>query len=279
VTGGGRLVLVATPIGNLGDLAPRAVETLRDADAIVCEDSRRTGNLLHRAGVTAPRLVVANEHTEWAARREVVELLDAGATVCVVTDAGTPGISDPGEALVRAALDADHEVSVVPGPVAAVAALVVSGLPTARFVMEGFLPRAGVDRRRRLAALADERERTIVLYEAPHRLARTLSELTEHLGGARRVVLARELTKLHEELWRGTLDEAGAHVAERAPRGEYVIVLDHGPALDPTSPDALVSRLRDLLADGATRRDAVERVAGESGVARNRVYELALGVD
>jgi 16S rRNA (cytidine1402-2'-O)-methyltransferase len=156
------LILVATPIGNLGDLSPRALDALRTADAIVCEDTRRTGALLTHAGIARPRLIVANEHREATAATEIVRLLETGASVAVVTDAGTPGVSDPGQRLVRAALDAGHHVTVVPGPTAAIAALVMSGLPTERFVVEGFLPRAGSARRRRLEDLRDER-RTIVL--------------------------------------------------------------------------------------------------------------------
>jgi 16S rRNA (cytidine1402-2'-O)-methyltransferase len=275
----GRLVLVATPIGNLQDLSPRAVEALRSAGAIACEDTRRTGRLLSHAGITAPRLIVVNEHTEWTARQQVVELLDDGAIVCLVTDAGTPGISDPGEALVAAALASGHEVSTVPGPVAAIAALVVSGLPTARFVMEGFLPRRGPERRARLVAVAAENERTIVLYEAPHRLARTLSDLAGVLEPTRRIAIARELTKLHEEVWRGSLAEALEWGASSEPRGEFVIVIDRAPPEQPTGPDVVIDRVRTLLADGLSTRDAVERVSAETGIARNSVYELALRLD
>ena len=166
---GGRLVLVATPIGNLGDLSPRAVEALRAAVLVCCEDTRRTGRLLQHAGVAAPRLAVCNEHTERARIAEVLAALGDGGDVAVVTDAGTPGISDPGERLVRAAVDAGYEVTSVPGPTALVTALVTSGLATGRFAFEGFLPRSGSARRDRLAELATER-RTIIVYEAPHRV-------------------------------------------------------------------------------------------------------------
>jgi 16S rRNA (cytidine1402-2'-O)-methyltransferase len=275
----GHLVLVATPIGNLQDLSPRAVEAMRSAAAIACEDTRRTGRLLSHAGVAAPRLIVVNEHTEWTARQQVVDLLDGGAIVCLVTDAGTPGISDPGEALVAAAVAGGHEVSTVPGPVAAIAALVVSGLPTARFVMEGFLPRRGPERKARLAGVAAEREHTIVLYEAPHRLARTLGDLAAVLEPTRRIVLARELTKLHEEIWRGTLAEAVESVASSEPRGEFVIVIDRAPPEQPTGPEVVIDRVRALLGDGLSTRDAVDRVSAETGIARNSVYELALRLD
>ena len=188
----GRLVLVATPIGHLGDLSPRATAALADAAAVVCEDTRRTGRLLVHAGVSGKRLLVANEHTEASCAAQVRELLDGGATVAVVTDAGTPGISDPGERLVRAAIDGGHVVEAVPGASALLAALVVSGLPTDRFVMEGFLPRQGRDRTDRIAEVARE-PRTVVLYEAPHRLARTLADLADACGPDRPVAVAREL--------------------------------------------------------------------------------------
>ena len=239
----GALVLVATPIGNLGDLSPRAVEELARADAVACEDTRRTGRLLAHAGVTAPKLLTVNDHTETAAVRDVLHRLEQGQRVAVVTDAGMPGISDPGERLVAAAAEAGHVVEVVPGPSAAVAGLVASGLPTGRFVFEGFLPRKGSGRSQRLAELAGER-RTVVLYEAPHRLARTLGDLADALGSERRVAVARELTKLHEEVWRGTLAGAVARTAEVAPRGEYVVVVEGAAPPAPADDAELRSRAR-----------------------------------
>jgi 16S rRNA (cytidine1402-2'-O)-methyltransferase len=269
------LVLVATPIGNLADLSPRAVEALRAADAVACEDTRRTGQLFAHAGIARPRFIVANEHSEAAAAAEVVRLLDGGARVAVVTDAGTPGVSDPGERLVRAALDAGHEVTVVPGPVAAIAALVASGLPTSRFVVEGFLPRTGGARRRRLAELVPER-RTIVLYEAPHRLERTLDDLVNAMGADRHIAIGRELTKLHEEMWRGTLAQAKAHAAEAPPRGEHVLVVAGAPEAEAPSADAVKSALRRELAAGADRKAAVASVARALGVPKRVVYDAAL---
>ncbi len=213
-------MLVATPIGNLGDLSPRAVRALADAALICCEDTRRTGRLLSHAGVTARRLAVCNEHTERSRIGEVLAVLGNGGDVAVVSDAGTPGISDPGERLARAALDAGFEVTTIPGPTALTAAIVTSGLATGRFVFEGFLPRAGPTRRARLADLATER-RTIVMYEAPHRVLRTLGDLADALGADRPVAVARELTKLHETIVRGTLGD----VEIGDPRGEYVLVV------------------------------------------------------
>lgn len=272
----GRLVLVATPIGNLGDLSPRAVASLAGADAVACEDTRRTGRLLEHAGVRARVLVTVNDHTESQRVPELLRRLDQGETVAVVSDAGMPGISDPGERLVRAAASAGHVVEVVPGPSAAISGLVASGLPTGRFCFEGFLPRKGSGRTERLAALADER-RTIVLYEAPHRLARTLADLAAALGGSRRCALARELTKLHEEVWRGTLDAAVARADEVEPRGEYVVVVDGAPPPAAPDDDALTAEVRALVADGSSTRDAAAEVARRHGVPKRRVYDLAVG--
>lgn len=270
----GRLVLVGTPIGNLGDLTPRAVEVLGAADLVCCEDTRRTGRLLQHAGVRATALRVVNDHTEEAATAEVVQRLDRGELVAVVTDAGMPGISDPGERLVAAAIAAGHEVVVVPGPSAAITAVVASGLPAGRFAFEGFLPRKGSGRTQRLAAVAAE-PRTVVLYEAPHRLARTLADLAAACGDERRVVIARELTKLHEEHWRGTLGEALARVDEVEPRGEHVLVLAGAPAPATVDDEAIVAALQAARAAGASTRDAVAEVAAALGVPKRRAYDLA----
>jgi 16S rRNA (cytidine1402-2'-O)-methyltransferase len=269
------LVLVATPIGNLGDLSPRAAEELAAADVVACEDTRRTGRLFAHLGVAAPAMLVVNDHTEARAVRDVLGRLDQGQRVVVVSDAGMPGISDPGERLVAAASAAGHRVEVVPGPSAALAGLVASGLPTGRFVFEGFLPRKGSGRSERLAAVAAER-RTVVLYEAPHRLARTLADLIGACGATRRVALARELTKLHEEVWRGSLASALERCAEIEPRGEYVVVLDGAPEPPAADDDAIRSALTEARRDGATTRDAVAEVASVLGVSRRRVYDLAV---
>jgi 16S rRNA (cytidine1402-2'-O)-methyltransferase len=272
----GRVVLVGTPIGNLGDLSPRAAEALRHATVVLCEDTRRTRALLSAAGIAAPRLEAVHTHNEAAGAQRAVDLARRGGTVVVVSDAGMPGVSDPGERVVRAAVDAGVPVSTVPGPTAAVSALVLSGLDTGRWCFEGFLPRKGALRADRLAALAGE-GRTSVLYEAPHRVARTLADLAAACGPQRPVAVARELTKLHEELWRGTLEGAVAKVAEDPPRGEWVIVVGGAPATEVTD-DAVRDRIADLLAAGADRRDAVAEVTAELGVARRRAYDLALGL-
>lgn len=272
----GALLLVGTPIGNLDDLSPRAAAALGAADVVACEDTRRTGRLLSHLGISAPKLVVVNEHTEHDVAGALVERVVGGATVVLVSDAGMPGVSDPGELVVRAALAAGVRVEVVPGPSAVVTALVASGLPTARFVFEGFLPRKGSARRERLAGVAAE-QRTIVLYEAPHRLIRTLGDLVEVCGGGRGVVIARELTKLHEEWWRGTLAGALSHADEVAPRGEFVMVLAGAEAPEEAGDDQLLAALAEARQDGGSTRDAVDAVAARFGVARRRVYALALG--
>ncbi|GBL21018.1 ribosomal RNA small subunit methyltransferase I [Acidimicrobiaceae bacterium] len=276
-TSGGVLVLVATPIGNLGDITQRAIEALQNADVICCEDTRHSGKLLAHFGVTGKKLIVINEHTEYDAREEIVSLVSSGSTVALVTDAGTPGISDPGERLVVAVIDAGYRVSAVPGASALTMALVISGLPTSRFVFEGFLPRSGADRTDRLAMTTTE-SRTIVFYEAPHRLAKTLSDLTTACGAMRRVVLARELTKLHEQIWRGTLQDANMLVAATEPRGEYVIILEPAKPPAPPTDEELVTAIKAEIAKGVSRKDSAARVSARFGVAKRTVYELALQV-
>mgnify|MGYP000262033660 FL=1 len=269
------LWLVATPIGNLEDLSPRGAAVLRASSMICCEDTRHSGSLLKRIGASPERLVVTNEHTEHDAIETVLTALASGATVSVITDAGTPAISDPGERLVKAAIAAGHTVYSTPGPVAFVMAAAMSGLPTARIAFDGFLPRSGAERRERLTEVARER-RTTVLYEAPHRLERTLSDLAEVCGGDRLVVLAREMTKLHEEMWRGTMAEAVLHAQAVEPRGEYALVI--GPAVFASvdiTDEEIVSELSKRLASGFTKRDAIDEVTAALGLPRKRVYTLA----
>jgi 16S rRNA (cytidine1402-2'-O)-methyltransferase len=273
----GTLHVVSTPIGNLGDLTERAEEVLGRVGLIACEDTRRTAKLLTHLGIPRPVLVVANEHTEAAAVSRVLDALAAGTDVALVSDAGTPLVSDPGHRIVRAAIDAGVRVEAVPGASALLGALVVSGLASDRFVFEGFLPRRGSSRSARIESLRTE-PRTAAIYEAPHRVAGLLSELRDRLGGERRVVIARELTKLHEEVWRGDLDGAVDWIAAGAPRGEYVVLLEGAAADDGPDDDALLAMLREALDDGDSRRDAVDRVAAGTGAARNRVYELALTI-
>lgn len=271
------LWLVATPIGNLDDISPRAISVLRAAKVICCEDTRHSGTLLKRMNVTPERLIVTNDHTEHDAIEEVLMLLASNEVVAVITDAGTPAISDPGERLVKAAVAAGHAVHATPGPVAFVVAATISGLPTDRIAFDGFLPRSGAERRERLTEVARER-RTTVLYEAPHRLEKTLVDLASVCGDDRRVALTRELTKMHEEVWRGSLAEAVKHSQSVAPRGEYAIVI--APALNSeveVTDEEIVRELAARTANGLSKRDAIDEVTAAFGVARKRVYAIAVG--
>ena len=273
----GTLVLVSTPIGNLGDLSDRARQALASADVVCCEDTRRTRALLSHAQITGVRLQSLHAYNEAARIDAVLDLLAEGRTVAVVSDAGTPSVSDPGARLVSAAAERGVAVTVVPGPSAVLAALVVSGLATDRFCFEGFLARRGGARREQVAAISGE-ARTVVLFEAPGRVAATLAELAAVCGGERRVVVARELTKVHEEVWRGTLTEAAGEFAQRALRGEVVVVLA-GAAPGPPPDDAALARaVQRQLDAGASLRDAADAVAAELGVARRRAYETGVAL-
>lgn len=271
----GTLTLVATPIGNLSDMSQRAIDTLGAVTVVCCEDTRRTGLLLQHLGLSGKKYIVINEHTEHDACEHVVALLLNDADVALVSDAGTPGISDPGERLVKAALVAGITVSAIPGPSALTMALVISGLPTARFVFEGFLPRSGGDRTRLIDEVATEM-RTVVLYEAPHRIEKTLVDLETACGAMRRVVLARELTKLHEEMWRGTLHDAVKYAQTTEPRGEYVLILEGAKPPAPPTDDEINDALRDELKNGSSKKDAAAKVAAKYGIHKRHVYELAL---
>jgi 16S rRNA (cytidine1402-2'-O)-methyltransferase len=277
----GRLVLVATPIGNLGDLSPRARAVLEAADLICCEDTRRTRALLSAMGIPAggaqgDRLLSLHGHNEGSRVERVQACVAGGGTVAVVTDAGTPGISDPGTLLVAALSEAGEEVSIVPGPTSVVAALVISGLPTDRFSVEGFLPRKGGERRDRVAALMADGRTTVVL-EAPGRLAATLAELA-NVDAARRVVVVRELTKVHEEVWRGTLGEAAEAFGARQVRGEVVVVLAGATPAGPPSDEAIDDAVRERLrrGQGEGPRQIALVVSEELGVPRRKVYEAVL---
>lgn len=269
---GGTLWLVATPIGNLGDLPPRAIEVLDAVALVCCEDTRRTGTLLQHAGIRADRLIVTNDHTEYDRIDEVLAVLADGHDVAVVTDAGTPGISDPGERLVKAAIEAGRTVSAVPGPVAAVTALTISGLPSDRFVMEGFLPRKGQERRARLAEICG-RTLTTVIYESPHRVERTIADLATACGPERQVAVCRELTKMFETVLRGRLDS----IDLGTPKGEYVVVVAGAPDTEaPAGDDEILEALRAEFERGASTRDAVDNVATGLGAPRKTVYALAI---
>jgi len=231
----GRLLLVATPLGNLGDITVRSLEALRSADAVLCEDTRRTGLLFKLLGINAP-LQPYHAHNEHAVLTRVVEQIRNGRTIVLVSDAGTPGVSDPGFLLVRALLEQGLEVDVLPGPTALIPALLLSGFPCDRFVFEGFLP-LKKGRKTRIESLRSE-SRTVILYESPHRILRTLGELKTALGPERRACLARELTKMHQETLRLPLGELEAVCAQRPPKGEMVLVIEGAKA----RPDAIESR-------------------------------------
>lgn len=275
-------MLVGTPIGNLGDLSPRMVEVLAAADLICCEDTRRTRQLLSHADVHGRPLMAVHEHNERSQAPKILEHLARGELVALVSDAGMPVVSDPGAWVVTEALAAGFQVGVVPGPSALLAALAVSGLPSRRFCFEGFLPRRGTERSHRLAALSCE-ERTAVLYEAPGRLPATLADLAAACGFERGVAVVRELTKLYEEVWRGSLEGAVEEFTRRAEegqlRGEVVVVVAGRPASAEAVSDAVLDAvLRDRLAAGATVRDAVASALSELGVARRRAYPIALSL-
>ena len=272
----GILYLVPTPIGNLGDVSRRCAETLEAADFIAAEDTRVSLKLLNHLGIKKP-LVSYHEHNKKESGPRILERLLAGERCALVTDAGCPAISDPGEDLVRLCAEAGVPVCALPGPCAAVTALSVSALPTGRFAFEGFLPPQKKERRARLEALKTE-ERTMIFYEAPHHLRATLGELLAAFGPERPVSLCRELTKLHEEVLRTTLGEAAACYAANEPRGEYVLVLG-GAAPRQTealSPEQAAELARALIAQGVRTKDAVKQIAEETGVAKNTLYALVV---
>ena len=271
----GMLYLVATPIGNLGDFSPRAAETLAQADFIAAEDTRVSVKLLNHFDIKKP-LVSYHEHNRAAAGQAILARLLAGETCALVTDAGTPAISDPGQELVALCAENGVTVQAVPGCCAAIAALAVSGLDTRRFTFEGFLPSGKKERRAALEELTGE-ARTMVFHEAPHRLWATLADMAEVLGD-RPVALCRELTKLHEDTVRTTLAQAAAYYAANEPRGEYVLVVagrekQQGPQLTLEQGVERVLRLRE---DGMRMKDAVRQVADDTGLSRNDLYDAAL---
>ncbi len=277
--GPGALVVIGTPIGNLGDLSPRAAAALAAADVIYCEDTRHSRKLLSHAGISGIPLRSLHEHNEADRIDEVVAAVRDGRTVALVSDAGMPGVSDPGASVVQSVAAAGLTVTVVPGPSAVLTALVGSGLPTERFCFEGFLPRSGKDRRSALAVVGAE-PRTTVLFEAPGRVAGTLADLVAACGADRPVAVARELTKVHEEFFRGSLAEAVIWAEERPVRGEVVVVMAGAPVVeDPGVGDETLSAvLAERLGAGERTRGVVDDVAATFGVPRRRVYELALAL-
>lgn len=269
----GRLIVCATPIGNLSDVSPRLSETLRGADLVYAEDTRRSQVLLMALGIdrSLRSYFIGNEEQR---SEELAGHLEAGKTVALITDAGMPSISDPGVSAVRSARRVGAEVLVVPGPSAVTSALAASGFDARRFVVEGFLPRKGPERKERLAALASE-ERTMVLFCATHRVARDLADLAAGLGADRPVAVCRELTKLHEEVRWGTLAEAVTHLEDRGARGEYTVVIQGAAPTIPALDDALSEAVQ-RIAGGESLAVAVREVAAEFGVRRRALYEAAL---
>ena len=272
----GTLYLVPTPIGNLGDISPRAADTLAQVDFIAAEDTRVSMKLLNHLGIKKPMVSYYRHNTDAAGRSILARLLE-GQSAALVTDAGTPAVSDPGEDLVALCAQAGVEVIAIPGPCALVTALSVSGLPTGRFTFEGFLAMNKKNRRAHLAQLQGE-SRTMIFYEAPHKLTATLADLTAAFGQDRRVSLCRELTKLHEEVRRTTLGEACRWYGENPPKGEFVLVVEGAPAAEEKAAaleDGL-GRVLELREDGASLRDAVRQAAKELSLSRSALYDLAL---
>lgn len=271
------LYLVGTPIGNLEDMTFRAVRILQNVDLIAAEDTRHTGKLLQHFQVTAPQ-VSYHDHNRNSRTPELIARLQQGKSIALVTDAGMPGISDPGYELVRACAEAGILVVPIPGCSAAIAALSASGLPSDRFIFEGFLPVKGQPRRNRLEALQTE-PRTLIFYEAPHRLRQTLTDFAEWFGNDREMTLARELTKLHEELWRGTVASAIAHYQTCEPQGEYTVVVAGAHLSQPIlSEAALKEELQSLLQQGFSRSQASRQLAQQTSLPRRQIYELALSI-
>ncbi len=274
------LYLVSTPIGNLDDLTPRAAATLASVSRVLAEDTRRTRGLLSHLGLRTP-LLSLHAHNEAAREKRVLGWLDAGEELALVSDAGTPLVSDPGERLVPAVLARGHRVVPIPGPSAILAALVASGLPTSPFLFLGFLPRKGKERAALLERVAGALE-SVVLFESPERVVKLLEELARAAGPDRRAVVARELTKLHEEFLRGTLEELLQELREHPPRGEISLVVEGGgPREEGEETDRMAGEAlaRALLDQGMSPSRAAREVAGRLGMPRNRAYEIVQGVN
>lgn len=275
---GGMLYLVSTPIGNLADLSERALKVLSEVDVVACEDTRNTVRLLTHFGISRP-LVSYHEHNKRERGEQLVARLLAGESCALVSDAGTPAISDPGEDLVALCAEAGVPVTAIPGCCASVTALTLSGLPTGRFCFEGFLPMDKKERRARLEELKRE-TRTVLLHEAPHKLRATLSELCEVLGAERRISLCRELTKRNEEILRVTLGEAVAYYEVNEPRGEYVLVIEGGEGVTEQAPATVLSLLppaehvAHYEKEGMKRMDAIKAAAKDRGMPKNELYRI-----
>ncbi|MDV3000878.1 MAG: Ribosomal RNA small subunit methyltransferase I [Chroococcopsis gigantea SAG 12.99] len=275
----GKLYIVGTPIGNLQDMTFRAVETLKKVNLIAAEDTRHTGKLLQYFEVGTPQISY-HHHNRLSRQNELLEILFQGKDIALVTDAGTPGISDPGYELIRDCLEANIEVIPIPGVTAVITALSVSGLVTDKFVFEGFLSTKDKYRKEKLQELQTE-NRTIVFYEAPHKLLDTLKDLAKYLGGERLIILGRELTKLHEELWRGKLSEAvDIYENGRQPKGEYTLVVegDRSKQVIDLSDEEIKDELTKIMAGGVSRSQASKQLAHLTKLPRRRLYEIALSI-
>ena len=272
----GKLYLVGTPIGNLGDLSPRARRTLEEADFIAAEDTRVTLKLLNHFGISKP-LVSYYQHNKERSGERILERILAGKNCALVTDAGMPTVSDPGEDLAVACAESGVEVTAVPGPCAAVTALALSALPAGRFCFEGFLSTSKKSREEHLESLRGE-GRTMIFYEAPHKLQKTLADLAAAFGGERRISLCRELTKLHEEVVRTTLAEAVTLYADEPPRGEFVLVVEGAPEQTEELPtaEAALERVKFYRSEGRSLKEAAKLAAADTGYSKNELYELAL---
>ena len=272
------LYLVPTPIGNLSDISPRCRETLANADFIAAEDTRVTLRLLNHLEIKKP-LVSYYEHNKEVSGPKIVERILAGETCALVSDAGSPAISDPGEDLVRLCAEAGIPVCAIPGPCAAITALSISALPTGRFCFEGFLSTNKKSRREHLDSLQGER-RTMIFYEAPHKLRNTLGDLAMAFGESRRISLCRELTKLHEEVLRMSLGEAIAYYAEQEPRGEYVLIVEGASevAEESLTLEGALTMVAQQMEQGLSKKDAVKAVAKLTGFPKNALYEASLKV-
>jgi 16S rRNA (cytidine1402-2'-O)-methyltransferase len=274
----GTLYIVGTPIGNLEDMTFRAVRILQSVDMIAAEDTRHTGKLLQHFQIKTPQMSY-HEHNRNSRIPEILEFLKYGKAIALVSDAGMPGISDPGYELIKACVDAEIDVVPIPSATAAITALSASGLPTNRFIFDGFLPAKSQQRREYLQSLLTE-IRTLVFYESPHRLRETLKDLGDIFGGDRQIVIARELTKLYEEFWRGTIAEAIAHYQQKEPQGEYTLLV---AGIEPSKPQITEAELKaELLAmmkQGASRSQASRQLAKEISISRNKLYQLALTIE
>ena len=272
----GTLTLVPTPIGNLSDISPRCRQALAEADFIAAEDTRVTLKLLNHLEIKKP-LVSYYEHNKEFSGKKILERILAGENCAQVSDAGSPAISDPGEDLVRLCAENGVTVTAIPGPCAAITALSISGLPTGRFTFEGFLSTTKKNRLAHLQSLKNE-TRTMIFYEAPHKLTATLRDLSEAFGAERRISLCRELTKLHEEVRRTTLGEAAAYYDEQPPRGEFVLIVGGAAEKQEEKPtmETALARVQELLAQGMSKKDAIKQASQETGFPKNALYDAAM---